>query len=87
MKSAEEALEAEKARAESNRAKTEEEEREILAIKKNMNRVREEHIREMDALGKKFLELRQTVRNYHSVLFEAMSRVDEEIYQLDEKRK
>ena len=84
LKSAEEALEAEKARAESNRAKTEEEEREILAIKKNMNRVREEHIREMDALGKKFLELRQTVRNYHSVLFEAMSRVDEEIYQLDE---
>jgi len=84
LKSAEEALEAEKTRADSNKAKNEEEEREILAIKKNMNRVREEHVREMDALGKKFLELRQTVRKYHGVLFEAMSQVDDEIYQLDE---
>jgi kinetochore protein Nuf2 len=84
LKSAEEALEAEKARADSNKAKNEEEEREILALKKSMNRVREEHVREMEALGKKFLELRQTVRKYHGVLFEAMSQVDDEIYQLDE---
>ena len=86
LKSAEEALEAEKARAGSNKMKNEEEEREIQMIKKNMAKIREDHVREMEGLAKKFTELRQTVRKYHGVLFEAMSKVDEEIHNIDQNQ-
>ena len=86
LKSAEEALEAEKARAGSNKMKNEEEEREIQMIKKNMAKIREDHVREMESLAKKFTELRQTVRKYHGVLFEAMSKVDEEIHNIDQNQ-
>ena len=55
-------------------------------IKKNMAKIREDHVREMESLAKKFTELRQTVRKYHGVLFEAMSKVDEEIHNIDQNQ-
>jgi chromosome segregation ATPase len=76
LQAAQEELAAAKSRVSSQRAKEEENRKEIIVLEAETKRIMDEHNRDVDALIRKYHELRDVVRDYHEQLFEAMEDVN-----------
>jgi kinetochore protein Nuf2 len=72
LHAAQEELAAAQERVENQRAKDEENKKEIMAIEAHMKKMNDDHNRDMDALVRKYHELRDVVRDYHEQLFGVM---------------
>lgn len=72
LKAAKDELAAAEARVGSQRAKEEENKKQLAIIEEKTKTLVENHNRDMDALVRKYHELRDVVRDYHEKLFEAM---------------
>lgn len=72
LHAAQEELAAAQERADNQRAKDEENKKEIMAIEAQMKKMTDDHNRDMDALVRKYHELRDVVRDYHEQLFGVM---------------
>lgn len=72
LKTAQEELAAAEARADQQKAKDAADQKEAAELEAAIKKLTEEHNQDMDALMRKYEELRDTVVEYHNGLFEAM---------------